>query len=42
MSFAKLDFIIEELSRCQNLNGGKWIGPFPEKYFTKLQTGDYI
>lgn len=39
---AKLDFIIEELSRCQNLNGGKWIGPFPEKYFTKLQTGDYI
>lgn len=39
---AKLDFIIEELKRCQKLNGGKWIGPFPEKYFTKLEKGDYI
>ena len=39
---AKLDYIIEELDRCQKLNGGKWIGPFPEKYFTKLEKNDYI
>lgn len=39
---AKLDFIIDELERCQKLNGGKWIGPFSEKYFKKLETGDYI
>ena len=39
---AKIDFIIDELERCQKLNGGKWLAPFPEKYFTKLETGDYI
>lgn len=39
---AKLDYIIEELDKCQKLNGGKWIGPFPEKYFTKLEKGEYI
>lgn len=39
---AKLNVIIEELDRCQKLNDGKWIGPFPEKYFTKLEKNDYI
>lgn len=39
---AKLDNIIEELDRCQKLNGGKWVGPFPEKYFSKLETEEYI
>ena len=34
---AKLDEIISELARCQKLNGGEWIGPFPEKYFTRLE-----
>lgn len=34
---AKLDEIISELARCQELNGGEWIGPFPEKYFTRLE-----
>lgn len=38
----KLDLIIEELDRCQKENGGKWIGPFPEKYFTKLEKKEYI
>lgn len=39
---AKLNLIIEELDKCQKLNGGKWIGPFPEKYFTKLEKNESI
>lgn len=39
---AKVDDIIDELQKCQNLNGGKWIAPFPEKYFTKLEKNEYI
>lgn len=34
---AKLDHIIDELQRCQELNGGKWVGSIPEKYFEKLE-----
>ena len=39
---AKLNFIIGELDRCRILNGGKWIGPIPEKYFGKLERNEYI
>lgn len=39
---AKLNFIVDELARCQELNGGKWVGPIPEKYFTRLETQEYI
>lgn len=39
---AKLDTIIDELEKCQKLNGGKWLGPFPEKYFGKLERNEYI
>lgn len=39
---AKLDFIIDELERCQKLNGGKWIGSVPEKYFQCLEKNEYI
>lgn len=39
---AKLYTIIDELKRCQKENGGKWIGSIPEKYFRRLETGDYI
>ena len=38
----KIDFIIEELERCQKYNGGKWLAPIPEKYFTIMETGRYI
>lgn len=38
----KLDKIIAELARCQELNGGEWVGPFPEKYFDMLITGQYV
>ena len=39
---SKLDHIIDELERCQKLNGGKWVGSIPEKYFARLETTEYI
>lgn len=39
---AKLDNIIDGLERCQKLNGGRWIGSVPEKYFEKLEKNEYI
>lgn len=39
---AKLDIIIDELDRCRILNGGKWIGSIPEKYFRKLENNEYV
>lgn len=38
----KLDNIISELARCQELNGGEWVGSIPEKYFTRLIKNQYI
>lgn len=38
----KLDKIISELAMCQQLNGGEWAGPIPEKYFQKLADNRYI
>lgn len=38
----KINHIIDELDRCQKLNGGKWIGSIPEKYFYRLETTEYI
>ena len=38
----KLDKIISELARCQELNGGEWVGSIPEKYFTRLIKNQYI
>ncbi len=39
---AKIDWIVNELSRCQKLNGGEWVGSIPEKYFSMLRPGFYI
>lgn len=39
---AKLIKIVDELEKCQKLNGGQWIGPIPEKYFKKLEREEYI
>lgn len=39
---AKLDIIVDELDRCRVLNGGKWIGSIPEKYFKKLENNEYV
>lgn len=38
----KLDKIVSELAKCQELNGGEWIGSFPEKYFQKLENNHYV
>ncbi|MBE6873645.1 MAG: hypothetical protein E7493_07030 [Ruminococcus albus] len=39
---AKLDHIVSELARCQELNGGEWVGSIPEKYFDKMAKGQDI
>ena len=39
---AKLDTVVDELDRCRILNGGKWIGSIPEKYFGKLERNEYV
>lgn len=39
---AKLEYIVQELARCQKLNGGEWIGSIPEKYFALMRPGNYI
>ena len=39
---AKVKKIISELRKCQLLNGGRWAGPIPEKYFEVLTTDRYI
>ena len=39
---AKLEWIVSELARCQNLNGDGWVGSIPEKYFDLMRPGTYI
>ena len=39
---AKMEVIVEELARCQELNGGEWIGPIPEKYFWKMEQMQHV
>lgn len=39
---AKLDNIIDELERCQKLNGGRWVGSIPERYFELLEKNAYV
>ena len=39
---SKLDKIINELARCQQLNGGQWIGSIPEKYFDMITRDQYV
>ncbi|MBO4591288.1 MAG: glycoside hydrolase family 127 protein, partial [Eubacterium sp.] len=39
---AKLRHIVSELRRCQELNGGQWAGPIPEKFFEVMTTDRYI
>lgn len=38
----KIEKIVSELARCQQLNGGEWIGSIPEKYFKRLENNQYI
>ena len=39
---ARVDFIVSELARCQEMNGGEWVGSIPEKYFEMMVPGRYI
>ena len=39
---ARVEHIVDELARCQELNGGEWVGSIPEKYFRMLVPGRYI
>ncbi|MBQ8200849.1 MAG: glycoside hydrolase family 127 protein [Clostridia bacterium] len=39
---ARLEDIIDELDKCRVLNGGKWIGSIPEKFFGKLERNEYV
>lgn len=38
----KADLIIEELAACQQDNGGRWVGPIPEKYLHWIAKGKDI
>ena len=33
---AKADYIVAELARCQQENGGEWVGSIPEKYLDSV------
>lgn len=39
---ARVNFIVDELARCQEMNGGEWVGSIPEKYFAMMKPGRYI
>ena len=38
----KADFIISELARCQQENGGEWAGSIPEKYLDWVARGKRV
>ena len=35
----RADFIVSELARCQEINGGEWVGSIPEKYLYLMAQG---
>ena len=39
---AKADVIVRELKRCQDANGGEWVGSIPEKYLDRIAAGQEI
>lgn len=38
----KADYIISELARCQQENGGEWVGSIPEKYLEWVARGKRV
>ena len=38
----KADYIVSEVARCQQENGGEWAGPIPEKYLEWLARGKAV
>lgn len=39
---AKADFIVSEIARCQEANGGEWAFSIPEKYLYSLKDGKHF
>ena len=39
---AKADYIVAELARCQQENGGEWVGSIPEKYLDWIAGGKRV
>ena len=39
---AKADAIVAELAECQKENGGRWVGPIPEKYLYRIAAGKQV
>lgn len=39
---AKGNFIVHELAKCQQENGGEWVASIPEKYFTWIAGGKQV
>lgn len=39
---ARTKAAVQELKRCQSLNGGQWVGSIPEKYFDLMASGQAI
>lgn len=39
---AKADYIVQELARCQETNGGEWLAAFPESYMNRIAKGTYV
>jgi len=35
----KADFIVSEIKKCQEANGGQWLFPIPEKHLLRLKAG---
>lgn len=35
----KADYIVSEIKKCQERNGGEWLFPIPEKYLLSLKAG---
>ena len=35
----KADYIVSEIKRCQEANGGEWLFPIPEKHLLRLKAG---
>lgn len=39
---AKADYIVSELARCQEANGGEWLAAFPETYMHRIAKGNFV
>ncbi len=39
---ARAGEVVNDLERCQHLNGGQWVGSIPEKYFGMLEDGKAV